>query len=267
MMRKFLAFFCAALVIYVFASVPARAANLLFDDFESGVSSSVWTQVAVAGQSLLQGDTGGHHLGVQSAKQVNAFTDGVSDVYYMRNKPGTVTVGTVAAGNREIAKVQFWDENIRTDTSGDSAINIAGAIMLANSAGSDFYQVGVNNAVSLTNYYIRTSIAGNSATSVARTQGWHELRIDALPYTGTNDVEFYIDGALVGTGSRRPNVGSGFNLDEVRLGISVRTPDSPFWFDNVSLDMVPEPTSVLLLSTGCLAIAACSRRRRRGRCA
>lgn len=262
-MRKILALFVAAVIICSFASVAARAANLLFDDFESGVSGSVWTQVAVAGQSLLQGDTGGHYLGVQSAKQVNAFTDGVSDVYYMRNKPGTVTPITVTPGTREIAKVQFWDENIRTDTSGDGPINIGGAIMLANSAGSDFYQVGVNNAVSLTNYYIRTSLAGNVATSVPRTQGWHELRIDALPYTGSNDVEFYIDGALVGTGNRRPNTGTGFILDEIRLGLSVRTPDSPFWFDNVSLDIVPEPASALLFGAGCLAMAGGCRRLRR----
>jgi hypothetical protein len=102
----------------------------------------------------------------------------------MRNKPGTVTPTTITSGNREIAKVQFWDENIRTDTSGDGPINIGGAIMLANSAGSDFYQLGVNSAVSLTNYYMRTSLAGNVATIVPRTQSWHELRIDALPYTG-----------------------------------------------------------------------------------
>jgi hypothetical protein len=79
---------------------------------------------------------------------------------------------------------------------------------------------------------------------------------------GINDVEFYIDNVLVGTGNRRPNTGTGFNLDEIRLGLSVRTPDSSFWFDNVSLDMVPEPTSVLLFGTGCLALAGCCRRLR-----
>ena len=266
-MRKFLAFFCAVLIIYSFAFVPAKAANLLSDDFESGVSSSVWTQVANPGNSLLQGDTGGHHLGAQSAKQVNAFTDGVSDVYYMRNKPGVIFPGTITPGNREIAKVQFWDDNIRTDTSGDSSIDIKGAIMLANSAGSDFYQLGVNSPTSVNNYFWRTSLQGLFATSVPRTQGWHELRIEALPYTGTNDVQFYIDGVNVASGNRRPNTGSGFDLDEVRLGLSARTPDSPFWFDNVSLDMVPEPKSALLLGTGCLAITGYVRRVRRHRCA
>lgn len=254
-MKKVL-LFSAALAACLFARQSATAALLFSDDFETGVSSSVWTQVAVAGQSLLQGDTGGHHLGVQSAKQVNAFVDGVVDVYYMRNKPGTVSVGVVGSGQREIATVQFWDENIRTDTSQDGATSLGGAIMLANSAGSDFYQMGVNSAVSLSNYYVRTSLGGNVATSVPRTQGWHELRIEALPYTGANDVQFYIDNVLVGSGNRRPNTGTGFVLDEVRLGLSVRTPDSPFWFDNVSLALVPEPgclgaLSIALIGWGC----------------
>lgn len=246
---KTVSFVCAALAALLFVGKSTMAATLFSDDFEAGVSSGTWTQVAIAGQSLLQGDTGGHHLGAQSAKQVNAFVDGVVDVYYMRNKPGTVSVGIVPSGQREVATVQFWDENIRTDTSQDGSTNLGGAIMLANSSGSDFYQVGVNSDVSLNNYYVRTSLGGNVATSVARTQGWHELRIEALPYTGSNDVQFYIDNALVGTGNRRPGAGAGFVLDEIRLGLSVRTPDSPFWFDNVSLAMVPEP--------GCFALLCC----------
>lgn len=257
---KKISFVCAAIAALLFVS-QSIAATLFSDDFETGVSSSTWTQVAVPGQSLLQGDTGGHHLGAQSAKQVNAFVDGVVDVYYMRNKPGTVSVGIVPSGQREIATVQFWDENIRTDTSQDGTTSLGGAIMLANSGGSDFYQMGVNSAVSLSNYYVRTSLGGNVATSVARTQGWHELRIEALPYTGANDVEFYIDNALVGTGNRRPGAGAGFVLDEVRLGLSVRTPDSPFWFDNVSLALVPEPGCLAALSMALIG-CGCSRWRR-----
>lgn len=263
MTGKILAFLCVAITAALIATTPAMAVNLFSDNFESGVSSSIWTQVANPGNSLLQGDTGGHHMGAQSAKQVNAFTDGVSDVYYMRNKPGIVVPGTITPGNKEIATVQFWDDNIRTDVSGDGSIDIKGAIMLANSGGSDFYQLGVNSPTSVTNYFWRTSLQGLTATSVPRTQGWHELRIEALPYTGTNDVQFYIDGVNVASGNRRPNTGSGFDLDEIRLGLSARTPDSPFWFDNVSLDMVPEPGSLVLLGMACVALTSFGGRRRR----
>ncbi|MBI2824908.1 MAG: hypothetical protein HYX69_09510 [Planctomycetia bacterium] len=237
---------CATL-LWLAACVPAMGATLFSDNFDSGVSGANWTLVT-AGQNLLQGDSA-HFFGTQSAKQVNAFGNGTNDVYYMRTQPGTiVTGGGIGPGQKEIAAVQFWDDNIRTDQNGDSSINLGGTIMLANNALSDFYQLGVNSAVSVNNYYMRTSLGGNVATGVARTQGWHELRIEALPYTGSGDVQFYIDNVLVGSGNRRPNTGSGFDLNEIRLGLSIRTPDSPFWFDNASVSMVPEPSSIVLIT-------------------
>lgn len=261
MMRKILAFFCTAVAICLIASVPAMAVNLFYDDFESGVSGSSWALVN-AGQSLLNGDTGGHHLGTQSAKQVNAFTNGVSDVYYMKTTTTAInTVGTIPTGMREVASVQFWDENIRTDVSNDSSIDIRGALMLAGDhASTDFYQLGVNSTVSVNNYFWRT-LNGSFDTGVARTQGWHDLRIEVFPWTGSNDVQFYIDNALVATGNRR--AAGAVDMNELRLGISIRTPDSPFWFDNASLDMVPEPASITLIALGGLAFAGFANRRRR----
>src|SRR2546423_6923090 len=158
MMRKILAFFCAALTVSLVSSVPAVAVTLFSDNFESGVSGSNWALVN-AGQSLLDGDTGGHHLGNESAKQVNAFTNGVSDVYYMKTTTTALpTAGTIAPGTVEIAKVQFWDENIRTEQSGDNSLDIRGALMLAGDhASTDFYQLGVSSSVSVNDYFWRTA--------------------------------------------------------------------------------------------------------------
>ncbi len=253
------------LSLVLLIAAPARA-SIFSDDFESGVNGGVWALVN-AGQSLLDGDTGGHHLGTQSAKQVNAFTNGVSDVYYMKTQSTAFTnPGPITAGNKEVATVQFWDDNIQNDASGDGAINISGALMLAGSYSStDFYQLGVNSGAvagntDITNYYVRTAAEGSVVTSMARSQGWHELRIEVFPYTGlAGDVQFYIDGTNVnpaGFGKRR--AAGPVDMNEIRLGISVRTPDSPFWFDNVDLSMVPEPASLLLLALGGLAL----RRRR-----
>ena len=123
---------CAALTICLIVCVPASATTLFSDDFESGVSGSNWTLVS-AGQNLLQGDTGGHHMGNESAKQVNAFGNGTNDVYNMKTQPGLInTGGTILPGQMEVATVQFWDDNIRTDQNGDGSINLGGAIMLAN---------------------------------------------------------------------------------------------------------------------------------------
>lgn len=271
MTRKFLAFFCAAIFIGSFAPVTATAVTIFSDNFESGVNSSTTWALVTAGQSLLDGDTGGHHLGNESAKQVNAFTNGVSDVYYMKTQAGAFTnPGPIVAGTKEVATVQFWDENIQTEHNGDSSIDVKGGLMLAGDhASTDFYQLGVNSGAvagdsDLTNYFVRTQAEGNVVTSMARSQGWHELRIEVYPWTGNaGDVQFFIDGINVnpaGFGKRR--AAGAVDMNEIRLGISVRTPDSPFWFDNVSLDVVPEPTSGLLLGMGCLAVAGCCRRLR-----
>lgn len=265
MTRNLLAFSCVAIVTLCFASTNASAA-LFSDNFETGVNSTLWVPVG-AGNSRLDGDTGGHHLGLQSAKQVNAFTDGISDVYYMKTTTTALNlVGTIGAGMREIATVQFWDENIRTEQNGDSSIDIKGALMLAGDhATTDFYQIGVNSPTSITNYFVRTATEGLVATSVPRTQGWHELRIEVLPWTGlAGDVQFFIDGANVnpaGFGKRR--AAGPVDMNEIRLGLSARTPDSPFWFDNLNLDMVPEPGSAVLLASGSLALGCFAARRRR----
>jgi hypothetical protein len=260
-MRNSLAYFSAALLIGSVGTLSAAAAPLFTDNFDSGVSGSNWALVN-AGQSMLVGDSA-HAFGAQSAKQVNAFTDGVSDVYYMKTQAAAFTnPGPIQAGMKEIATVQFWDDNIRTDASGDGPINIAGGLMLAGDhASTDFYQLGVNSAVSVNNYFWRTQAQGSFATAIPRTQGWHELRIEAFPYTGSNDVQFFIDGVLAATGNRR--VAGPVDMNEIRLGISVRTPDSPFWFDNVSLEVVPEPASAILLALGSLVLGSFAARSRR----
>jgi hypothetical protein len=260
-MKKILAYFCAVLIIGSFAAVPAMPATIFSDNFETGVSGSVWEAVPAANTFILVGDNA-HAFGAQSAKQVNADPF----IYNMRTILGAIpNPGTITAGTREVASVMFWDDLNTSPTP------FGGTIMLAKDGLSDFYQLGVNSAVSTSNYYMRTSTEGNLATTVARTQGWHELRIEVGPYTGNfGDVLFYIDNSLVSNpatfGKRKVNTGSGFDLNEIRLGLSVKTPGSPFWYDNVSLDIVPEPASSILLGISCLAIAACSRRAQRGHC-
>jgi hypothetical protein len=261
MMRQILAFFCAAFIVNSFASVPAKASPIFSDNFDSGVSGSVWEAVPATNTFILVADNA-HKFGTQSAKQVNADPF----IYNMRTILGAIpNPGPITAGNKEVASVMFWDDLNTSPTP------FGGTIMLAKDGLSDFYQLGVNSAISINNYYMRTLNDSNLATSVARTQGWHEFRIEVGPYTGNfGDVLFYIDNNLVSNpasfGKRKANTGSGFDLNEIRLGLSVKTPGSAFWYDNVSLDMVPEPASVGLLGIGCLVIPSLSRRLRRGHC-
>ena len=78
-------------------------------------------------------------------------------------------------------------------------------------------------------------------------QSWRHLEILIKPYTGqVGDVEFYVDGTLVGSGRRAPGVGSGAEFR--RLQIGARFPEvsdanafratysyEHLWYDDVTL--------------------------------
>ena len=140
-----------------------------------------------------------------------------------------------------------WDDNVQTGT-------VNAGVMLAQSGLADFYQLSVQTARSAGYYCWRTSLEGTFVSSIPRSPGWHKFVIEVLPYTGSGDVNLYIDDQLAHSGNRK----SDQDLSQIRLGISLKTPGSPFWYDDVNLSMVPEPASLVLLGLG-----ACLIRRRR----
>ena len=238
----------AALLAVSVLAGPVCAGTIFSDDFESGVSGSTWEAMPTGPYyQILVGDSA-HARGTQSAKQVNADPW----MYYMRTKSGAFpSPGLVQAGQKEILTCWMWDDNVQT--TGANA-----GVMLVNFTGSDLYQFVVNSAYSMTNYCWRTQLEGTFVSSVARSQGWHKFQIEVNPYTGASgDVKFYIDDAFVANGKRKGD----FVLDSVRLGISIKSQDSPFWYDDVNLTMVPEPGSVLGLLTGLIVLAGIARRR------
>jgi hypothetical protein len=239
---------CAALLLS--AAAPALATTLFTDNFDTGVSGGLW-QVMVPNPNyqILVGDNA-HAFGAQSAKQVqaNPFP------YYMRSINGVhPSAGILTAGQNEILTTYMWDDLNDTDGSGGQ---LAAGVMLSTpssgtGASDDFAQININSTAAggFKDYNWRTAASGTHDTGVARTLGWHEFQIVLDPYTGANDVQFYIDGALVGNGNRGA-AGVADSFDEIRLGISIYSQGSSFWYDNVSLQAVPEPASGLLLLLG-----------------
>jgi hypothetical protein len=239
--------FCAGISALLGAVAPAVAQNVFYDNFDTGVSSATWAPIS--GDYLLVGDNAHTYGGsAGAAKQVNADPF----VYYMRAANGW-SAGTVQPGRPVVADVKFYDD-LTPYIAGQP---YGGGLMLGSSSSlTDFYQLLVNNGTTVggngTDYLIRSKASGNVDSGVVRTQGWHDFQIEVLPYTGSNDVQYYIDGSLVGTLNR---MNGDVPIDELRLGLSIKTPGLAFWYDNASVSVVPEPSSVaLLLGFGGLAL-------------
>src|ERR1039457_205798 len=214
-------FTCAALVLS--AAAPVLAQTVFTDNFDTGVSGASW-QVLVKNPNyqILVGDNA-HAFGAQSAKQVqaNPFP------YYMRSIAGShPSAGILTAGQNEILTTYMWDDLNDMDGSGGQLA--AGGMLSTPSSGTgasdDFAQININSTTAgaggFTDYNWRTAASGTHDTGVRRTQGWHEFKIVLDPYTGANDVQFYIDGTLVANGNRGV-AGAVDSFDEIRLGISI----------------------------------------------
>lgn len=238
------------------ASPALLAASIFSDDFETGVSGAKWQVMQNnPNYQILVGDNA-HAFGTQSAKQVqaNPFP------YYMRSINGSHTsAGILSGSQQEVLSTYMWDDLNDTDGSGGQ---LAAGMMLStpsngSGAADDFAQININSTAAggFHDYNWRTALSGTHDTGIARTQGWHLFQIAMNPYTGSGDVQFYIDGTPAGTGNRN-TTGIPDSFDEVRLGISIFSQGSSFWYDNVdlSVNQVPEPSSLALLGLGGLVI-------------
>ncbi|GMU21617.1 MAG: hypothetical protein AMXMBFR13_17090 [Phycisphaerae bacterium] len=95
-----------------------------------------------------------------------------------------------------------------------------------------------------------TAEDGWHVTSFPRSQGYNQLEIVVHPYSGqVGDVEFFIDGVLVGQGRRQPGPQNrGIELTKIGLGANheLMTEDYVansyefFWYDDVELILTPE---------------------------
>ncbi len=136
---------------------------------------------------------------------------------------------------------------------GDSGTQNPGAF-------TDYMQLGVVPfyPAGSQGYGWRTASGGinNTVPAVSRKSGWTELAIEVDSMAAGGQVRFFIDSALVGTSVRAPGV----DLRWVRLGNNSKSYEN-FWYDDLTVAVIPEPASLTLLGLGGFALATLGRRR------
>lgn len=99
-------------------------------------------------------------------------------------------------------------------------------------------------------------------TGVAIAAGWTKFSIDVNPTIaagGDGVIRLYVNDVLVGTSQR-----TGAALQFVMLGQNQKNYQQ-IWYDDVKVQSVPEPASLVIFGVGCVGFVACVRSRRLGR--
>ncbi|MFD0695257.1 OmpL47-type beta-barrel domain-containing protein [Paenibacillus sp. GCM10027628] len=176
--------------------------NIYFkDNFENGLDFSKWSYRGTAPVVTSEWMSEGARGGKQSLKvDSDSAGIGVKPVLY-RNFSNNLN---------KIVSVKLFDRQSGNLAPYDSGTNISSTVksLARVDDGNNAVGLGLDTAVN-SSYYVLLNGSTETATSVPRTYGWHELKWD---YTSGTDVKLYIDGVLVST------LNTSTNFSSVALG-------------------------------------------------
>jgi len=220
-------------------SALSQATVLFSDDFESG-NLSAWG--STFGSATNVAGDGSTHFSI-GARALNITTAAGQVRKYIANNLTPITRMEfdmyVTAGNN----MRHYSEIRDFATAGDET-----------SALNNLVAIGVYNTPTANRYYGRTLGAGwfQLDTVQTVTNGvWTNFAVEIEADT----ARFYLNGELKSTQAL-----SGFTADQLRVGSNLSSTSGGAWYDNVSVEAVPEPGTLAALALGAAAFA---RRRKR----
>ncbi len=205
-------------------ALPVTTVALVFQD---GVSSAAnWTlDSTVSGNVAPTYSTAQNHGGISGDGSLYMPTGAPHWVYHDLSS-------SMSTGGYKTGMLNGW----MYDTSGASGLRIALRAYLYDSTGSNktMYWIGVTNGnpPNIATHYIGAVLNGSWTyyDLGSRTTGWHKLGIQILPYTGSNDLKWYVDDANVLTTSQ-PSVAANAFVRKIYLGYNYNVNQDSYWDD------------------------------------
>jgi hypothetical protein len=198
--------------------------------FGNGEPSYKMPSPAVNSQGRLAYNLGGDYDGSDAQPLEFSF-----DIYLP-----TEGASTLWNGSRHFLEMRGYSGNAY----GSGGLQSIVAIGLNNGSTDAFSNSYFQGRVWLPgDWYTLNAAAGSPGRSI----GWHTL----MAQIKTSTVDFYVDGAFVET-IARPATSYGF--DCVVLGSDLTAGGNTVWVDNVLVEKIPEPATMVLLGLGGLLI-------------
>lgn len=263
---------------------PANGALIVSDNFDGyadqAAFEAVWAPIAAGPPASAELSTAQASSPTQSARVPGTASNAQS-----RNRLTFAETGMIDVNTKIIWSFDFYDgapagnpqrnySNLQ-DTTGPGATNQLVSMGFNNNqtganSGGQFYMArilgytvpaadpdgGPNESVTGAGIYFKLNDFG-----VGRTLGWNNLKVVMSTDDGlSTDYAFYVNNTLA---ERVNNVGTAASLrsfDNIALGSGLSNGSTEAFFDNMRLEVVPEPATLLLV--GLVSVAACGCRRR-----
>lgn len=269
-MKKRVEIAVAAAVIMSVLATPSIASYRVLYDFESDWEGSYvpgWENTPVESGEAPVGVMMEHYYagyGGGNAVRVIAVDAPDDAAFWADVSPMGYDEVPMSKQYDPYVKVMYYDEGFNTEESYDSSLHRAGQLFsvpdVANSPSSSTdAQLGAGAANGDSYFYANYESTGQSVTDtgVARTEGWHELKMQLLNEDGK--IHFFIDGDEVGSTVRDDYENLlGFGLSTMytpSLSDWKNGNPSTIWDDfEYGSSYVPEPMTLSLLGLGGLVV-------------
>lgn len=212
------------------AVLPAlTVASVFADGFNGNLDN--WIIDPVNGSGALQYSTARNHGSIVGAGSAYSPATTANFMYHWLDS----STQSLTTGGYKTGMLSGW----LFDTSGSGGNMRTGLRLYAyDSAGTNraIYWVGVYSGTN-PSQYVGAVFDGSGWTYYPlgpRTADWHKLSIEVLPYTGSNDIRFYLDGNVAATASQPPGAANA-TLKRVYMGLQY-TANGDHYFDDITFD-------------------------------